>query len=107
MSEYKDDDHEVVQRMRRIETRLMKLCVFMGLDPTRERDRVIVKRVSPLTLDLSGLDVSMGDLLDACRKTGITHQVLIEHKGVLLATITLGEQHEVAVAENDGTQVVG
>jgi len=97
MAEYVSEDHEVVQRARRIETRLMKLCVFLGVDPTRERDRVIVKKVDPLTLDLSGLDVSMGDLLDDCRKYDITHSVLIECKGVLLASILLGDAKSVDV----------
>jgi hypothetical protein len=109
MSEYSSEAHEVLQRARRIETRLMKLCNFLGLDPARDRDRVIVKKLTPLTLDLSGLDVSIGDLLDTCRRESITHTVMVEHKGVLLATIILGERdgNTAGVVAADGTQVVG
>ena len=107
MPEYDSEEHEVLQRTRRIETRLMKLCVHMGFDPTRDRDRVVVKRLHPLTLDLAGMDVSLGDLLDACRKSGITQAVLVEHRGVLLATITLGEQHVQGEHEAESPPIVG
>jgi hypothetical protein len=102
MAEYQNEQHEVLQRMRRIETRLTRLCVHVGLDPTRDRDRVAVKQTDPLTLDLTGMDVSIGDLLDACRKHAITH-TLIEYRGVLIATLSLGEPNAVeAVVEKDG-----
>jgi len=101
MPEYNNEQHELLQRTRRIETRLMKLCAHMGFDPSRDRDRVIIKRLTPLTLDVAGLDVSLGDLLDACKKGGITHNILVEHKGVLLAGITLGEKYA-GVVETDG-----
>jgi hypothetical protein len=107
MPEYSDDKHEMLQRTRRIETRLMKLCNFLGLDPSRDRDRVIVKRLTPLTLDIAGLDVSLGDLLDACRKAGITHTAAVECRGVLLATIILGDVDAARNTAADGTQTVG
>ena len=103
MPEYIDEQHELLQRTRRIETRLMKLCGHLGFDPSRDKERVVVKRVDPLVLDLTGLDVSLGDLLDACRKCAITSTMTVECKGVLLATITLGPnetRHREILAES-------
>lgn len=93
MPQYENTDDEVLQRTRRIETRLMKLCAFLGFDPGRDRDRVIVESESPVVLDISGLDVSLGDLFDACRKSGISGPVTVKHKGVLVAAITVKEDN--------------
>ena len=59
---------EVLQRVRRIETRQMVMARALGLDP-KTRRRVTLRDDC---LDVTGFDISMGDIVDFCRKSGIT-----------------------------------
>jgi hypothetical protein len=62
------ETHEILQRVRRIETRQMVIGRALGLDP-KERRRIVVKNDD---LDMTGFDISLGDIIDFCRKSGIT-----------------------------------
>jgi hypothetical protein len=61
---------EILDRVRRIETRQMVIGRALGLDP-KERRRIIMSNGQ---LDITGFDVSLGDIVDFCRKNGITGQ---------------------------------
>ena len=93
--EYRNSADEVTKRVRRIETRLTKLCGALGIDSGRDRERVVVVSKAPLVLEVAGFDVSVGDLLDACRKSGISGVATLRCKGRTLGTIQLdmGESH--------------
>jgi hypothetical protein len=78
--QYKDPLDEILRRVRRIETRQMKLAEAQGVNPNDVRDKVMLGG-TPGTLDITGLDVSLGDMLDFCRKSGITERVWVYHQG--------------------------
>ena len=88
--QYENDHEEILKRVRRIETRQMKMAEHLGLDPTKGRDRITQVANAPIVLDVSGLDVSIGDLVDFCRKSGITRTVLLECRGRLLGEFIVG-----------------
>src|SRR5574337_292792 len=95
--EYRDPLDEIVKRARRMETRLMRIATGLGLDPARDKDRVAITSVAPFVLELTGMDVSIGDLVDRCRKSGISQPALIRYKGRVLGTFhyQTGETHGV------------
>ena len=82
---------EILDRARRIETRLVRLCTALNVDPTKDKVRVAaVQCETGKGISISGLDVSYGDLLDFCRKSGIKGAVEVWHKGTLLGTMQVG-----------------
>jgi hypothetical protein len=70
------ETREILERVRRIETRQMVIGRALGLDP-KERRRITMLHGQ---LDMTGFDVSLGDIIDFCRKNGITGpRVLLLH----------------------------
>ncbi len=84
---------ETLQRVRRIETRLMRLCSSLGVDPTSDKVRVTFVGNQPsTTVEVSGLDVSYGDLLAFCRRSGISGQaVVVMFRGRLIGSVRAEE----------------
>ena len=78
---------ECVQRCRRMETRLTLLCMHQGLDPTN-KSRIQVVSTEPPFVELSGYDVSIGDILTGVKAAGIVKGIVtILHKGALVGNI--------------------
>jgi hypothetical protein len=75
---------EVLQRVRRIETRLMRLCIYLGLDPT---DRERCKIVEGNTIEVEGYDVSIGDCLRYASKSGLRGTFIVKCRDVHLGTL--------------------
>jgi hypothetical protein len=97
---------ELLQRSARIETRLTRLCLHMGLDPT-DKDRVLVLSTDPPTVSVSGFDISLGNLLDGCRKSGINTGVVVMCNGVTLGMFYPHGDHNVRVrSAQDGCSPV-
>jgi hypothetical protein len=87
-----DSVQEILDRARRIETRLMRLCAAMGVDPTRDKARVTTLRLTPdQVLDVTGLDVSFGDILAFCRKSGIRGLCAVQCRGEIIGTVLIEE----------------
>jgi hypothetical protein len=76
---------EISQRVNRIETRLTSLCLHMGLDPTK-KTRVEVLSLDPPRLAVSGLDISLANLLDGYRRSGITVAADVVLNGTVIAS---------------------
>jgi len=84
---------ELLDRARRIETRLMRLCTAMGVDATQGKVRVVVVQMLPsVVLDVTGLDVSYGDLLAFCRRSGIKGLCAVHFQGRSLGTVLVEEE---------------
>ena len=97
---------EILQRVSRIETRLTRLCLRMGLDPT-SKVRVAVLSTRPAQLAVSGLDVSLGNLLDGYRRSGITVDVDIVLNGTVIATFhPIGDTDVRLDSRQDGLPLV-
>lgn len=89
---YDDSTQEVLQRVRRIETRLTRLARALGVSVMDDDSRIIVIKEHPPLLEVNGLDVSFGDVLAFCKKSGINGIVTLNYKGQLLgSTITFKE----------------
>jgi hypothetical protein len=73
---------EVHQRVRRIETRLMRLCAHVGVDATggTQRGNVVYKGPDPY-LELQGFDVSIADCLRICQGAGIVGGITLSVRG--------------------------
>lgn len=80
-----DELKEIADRVRRIETRQIKIAEAQGLDPTG-KDRV---RQKGKVLIISGLDVSVGNLLDFLKKSGNSGSVVVAHGDESLMTVQL------------------
>lgn len=79
---------EVKSRAERIETRLTRLCLFLGMDPTRNKDVFTYDRDTG-TVYASGFDVSIGDLLTFLRTRGISRFNLgVQGKVVIAGELT-------------------
>jgi hypothetical protein len=86
---------EISQRVNRIETRLTSLCLHMGLDPTK-KTRVEVLSLDPPRLAVSGLDISLANLLDGYRRSGITVAVEVVLNGAVImkfCSYPIGDPH--------------
>ena len=103
-----DDIGEVLQRVRRIETRQMKLAQAQGIDPSNRRDKLTIVSYArfPVVAELSGMDVSIGDVLDTCRKSGITTVLSLKYQGRYVGQIDVRGVNEVGIVEGDGSAVV-
>lgn len=83
---------ELLDRARRTETRLMRLCTHIGVDVTEGKIRVTVVAKAPVvTLELAGLDVSFSDVLAFCRRSGINGTCMVQCRGKTLGTILVEE----------------
>jgi hypothetical protein len=78
---------ESLQRTRRIETRLMKLCTGLGIDPTDSKVRFVLVSTEPPIVDLTGYDVCFSEVLTFCSKNGLNTVVTLTCKGQTLGTI--------------------
>jgi len=82
------DARETLQRVRRIETRLMRLCGALSVDPTNDKVRVTIVSPAPNSvLEVAGYDVSYGDLLAFCRKSGINGLSTVCCRGKVIGTV--------------------
>ena len=75
----------VAQRVKRLETRFMRLCDALHVDPTEGKVRVV--ELAPNMVEVSALDVSMGDVLAFCRKSGINRIATIMYRGKVLGSV--------------------
>lgn len=86
---------EIASRVRRIETRQMKVALAQGFDPTLDKARAVMvpsKNGGGFpTVEITGLDVSLGDLADACKTSGISGSVRIVHNGVYVGSFNSKE----------------
>lgn len=78
---------EVVERTRRIETRLMRVALHLGCDPT-DKKRVSHAEGTPPAVEVAGLDVSIGDILAYCNKVDIRSTVELRMRGKSIALLT-------------------
>jgi len=86
-------DEELLNRVRRIETRLMRLAEMMGLDPSNKVRATYRKEDN--TIEIGGLDVSVANLLDMLRREGISHPVRLAVGGKWVAMFaTIEEPYE-------------
>jgi hypothetical protein len=74
-------------RLRRVETRLTKLAIAQDIDVTDGKERVVMALSGEVAV--TGLDVSLGDLVDFLKKSGIRSSVVVVHNGESLATVQL------------------
>ena len=79
---------ELLQRVKRIETRLMRMAEMMGLDPSN-KVRAVYNRATN-TIEIGGMDVSIANLLDIARKEGISGAVNLAVGGKVVATLNVG-----------------
>lgn len=84
---------ETVQRLRRIETRLTKLAKALGVDVTQEKSSIMTT-TNPSILEVGGLDVSFGDLLAFCRRSGINGIVTVMFQGRQLGSAVVFKEVE-------------
>jgi hypothetical protein len=80
---------ELVERTRRIETRLMRVALHLGCDPTEKKRIMQVEDGTRTAIEIAGLDVSIGDILAYCKKTDIRSTVELRQRGKVLALFTL------------------
>lgn len=82
---------KVLQRCIRIETRLTRLCVALGVDATAgDHTRLTVVSTGPPIIELVGLDTTFAEVLAFCRKECIvTHIVTLMHKGQVVGSVAL------------------
>jgi len=75
--------------MRRMETKMTTLCIQAGIpEPLTKQQRVTVIAKDPTFVELSGLDVSISDVLTGVKGAGIvTGIVTMLHKGALVGSI--------------------
>jgi len=83
-------ENELLNRVRRIETRLMRLAEMMGLDPSNKVRATYRKEDN--TIEIGGLDVSVANLLDMLRREGISHPVRLAVGGKWVAMFTTIEE---------------
>jgi hypothetical protein len=74
---YDHEDDEVLQRLRRLETRFMRLCAHFAVDVTDNKVRVVKLSLTPPAIAILGYDVSFGDALAYCRRSGINGAVTV------------------------------
>lgn len=86
MSKHTDQLDEISARVRRIETRQMRIAIAQGVDPTGGKQRLVLLDKLPPTFETSGLDISLADLLTACDANGITGSVLLMHNGAVVGS---------------------
>lgn len=67
----RNNDREVLDRVRRIETRVVQLADFIGVD-VRGQDCVRVVRRSPAVAVVRSMDVSVSRIVNQLRDLGIT-----------------------------------
>jgi len=90
---------ETSQRTIRIETRLMRLCSALNVDPTDGKVRIIVLSPMPRPMvEVAGYDVSYGDLLAFCRKSGINGIVTVMCRSKVLGSVMAPAEQEEAHA---------
>ena len=78
---------DYLNRLKRIETRVMRLCVHLGLDPTENKERLRYDD-SLKTLMLDGFGTTIGDIVDFCRKEGIMRNtVTLSVRGAQIGVI--------------------
>jgi hypothetical protein len=78
---------EVQARSRRTETRLMRLCGHFGVDPAN-KDRC--RTVASDTIEVSAMDVSLGDCLTYCQQKGLIGTIRVMHGDVMIGTLDTG-----------------
>jgi hypothetical protein len=76
---------EMIARTRRIETRVTRLCLHVGLDPT---DGVPKVTLAGGSLAVTGYDVTLATLFAFCRKEGILGNILLTHNGKVIAQLS-------------------
>ena len=78
----------IMQRVTRVETRLMKLAEHFGVDLSDGKVRNRVVATEPMNVvEVAGLDVSYGDTLAFCRRSGISGVVTIVCGPVMLGSL--------------------
>jgi hypothetical protein len=78
---------EILARVRRTETRLTKLGIQLGVDLTDQKVRIALTNESPPFVEVSGLDVSLQDILAFCGKRGIMGVVTVTYRNRLLGNV--------------------
>lgn len=86
MTKHTDQLDEISARVRRIETRQMRIAIAQGVDPTGGKQRLVLLDKLPLTFETSGLDISLADILTACEGNGITGSVLLMFNGAVVGS---------------------
>lgn len=86
------DAKELIQRTTRIETRVTRGFKALGIDVMDDSKKVALVASDPPILEMSGLDVSFGDVLAFCRKSGISGIVTVVFKGHLYGSVSVAKE---------------
>ena len=89
--QYRSPIDEILIRTRRMETRLTGLAIALNVDVTAGKQRVQPLCTSPGMVDVSGLDVSFGDVLAFCRRSGINGLVTVMCGDQLIGSVKTPE----------------
>ena len=80
-----NDDNEVLQRVRRIETKVMVLGNAMGVDMKQDRERIVV--VDKTSVCVSQLDIPLSALHQFALVHNLASPFFVVFDGRLVATI--------------------
>ncbi len=85
--QYLTEANETLQRVRRIETRLTRLCIHQGVDPSPERTRITLLNADPPVVTVAGLDISFADILTFCKISNIVKITTVMYRGLVLGSV--------------------
>lgn len=77
---------EIQQRTRRTETRLMRLCDYMGIDPTNKIRCILA---NDGTIALNAMDVGIGECLRFAKEKGILGVITLTYAGAAVGTLNV------------------
>ena len=82
--------NEVLDRVRRIETKITKGFAKLGVTTVEEGDRMGVISIDPPVIELRGLDVPLIDVLTFCRRFRITSITTLMYNRVVVGSVVPG-----------------
>jgi hypothetical protein len=87
-----DVTKDMLARVKRIETRMMRLCTHLGVDPTENRERMRYDAAATAIL-MDGYGTTVGDIVDFCRKSGIINTAVgLRVRDTYIGVISIGEK---------------
>jgi hypothetical protein len=84
-----DNLREVLSRVRRIETRLTRLCMHMNADVLGAKPPILP--MSGPCLNLPGLDTTIGECLTFAKANGTIGEISLYHNGNVVGSIVVRE----------------
>jgi hypothetical protein len=92
-----DKLQEVLERTRRVETRLTRLCMGLNVDVMGARSKIAIGYIpgppgslgpGQKVMELGGLDVGVGECLQFAKDKGIVGEIRLYHGGVQVGSIS-------------------